>query len=91
MRVSQKASPFGSKNGEKGCSASAKKRQCGCGLSGSHRRRSDKPALAGVTKSDIRRLARKAGMFKTAQQPAIVSSLFSENTWYSMWSTVFVM
>ncbi len=77
MRVSQKASPFGPKNGEKGCTTSAKKRQSGCGLSGSRRRRSDKPALAGVTKSDIRRLARKAGMSKMAQQSASVSSLFS--------------
>ncbi|DBA84927.1 TPA: hypothetical protein ACH3X2_005669 [Trebouxia sp. C0005] len=62
MRVSQKASPFGSKSSEKSCSTSAKKRQSGCGLSGSRRRRSDKPALASVTKSDMRRLARKAGV-----------------------------
>lgn len=79
MRVSQKASPFGSRNGDKLGTSSTQKRYAGCGLSGSRRRKSDKLAVAGVTKSDIRRLARKAGGLATA----LLLTVVSQRTHYS--------
>ena len=64
MRTAQKVSAHGSvvtgsASAEK--RNSAKKRASGCGLAGSRRKKSDRLALCGVTKNDIRRLARKAG------------------------------
>ena len=63
MRVSQKEypmQPLASRKCELGASGSRRK-VSGCGLSGARRRAADNSALVGVTKSDIRRLARKAG------------------------------
>ena len=69
MSASQKTSPFGSVNRE--AHSAVNKRYSGRGLSGARHKQTKKPATLGVTKPDIRRLARKAGRLRaSACRPA---------------------